>query len=332
MIERKEHVLYDSGSNPSFDRLIFLSNLYQFPALFQKLVKLLKNSCQQSWLQVSQPWVKIPKMSFKSVKISCFEAYEAYKKLNLRNKNTKLETVTEILNEFHVIVQPKPLNDQDKIWLNESKKIILAWSRILENNRKRKAPGENTFFDSTQYTTLTKVILPKNDQSVDSDFDSSDLSDGIPTPKKTGRPKISINLDSKTNHDFRLKSKYLREQILSFCEKENLNVGTCLAKIASMILNDTTGKHYDFKSGQVFSKIAKGQDLQKCANLDAGDGVYLMQSLEIGRNRMIDLKQFLEGRNVHIPNTDIIKRKRMEIVPTPDDCFSRGKYDFFFLC
>ena len=153
-------------------------------------------------------------------------------------------------------------------------------------------------------------------------------SDDEPTTgtKDIGRPKKQLSLKCKENQLFRRRIKEVRDKFMFFCEDEHVNTGITLAKLGSMILHDSTNKkHYDLKTAELFKKIATEQDLCKGAELDADDGVYLMQELEIGRDKMINFKQYMETKKVHVVCTAKIAKRRKLILPVPEDCFKKGK-------
>ena len=173
---------------------------------------------------------------------------------------------------------PEPIDDPFKgSWNKIKEKLCSAYARILANNRKRKTPGDSVFFDPVEdqiFAQYRKLVTEKdldfdcsNLNLDESDFDSE--SDSEPDQKKIGAPRkiIEIGKTRKENRNFRARSQKLRDLIVSFCEEEKLKVGPCTAKIASMILHDTSSehypKHYDLKSAKIFNKIAKGEDVSK---------------------------------------------------------------------
>ena len=95
-----------------------------------------------------------------------------------------------------------------------------------------------------------------------------------------------------------------------------------------MILHNATDKkNYDYAKGNTFTKISKGECpfAEKEVKLNAEDGLYLMSSLEIGRDRYVTFSQFCRKRRIRCDNYNNIKRRKDEIVPKVDPCFDQGK-------
>ena len=76
----------------------------------------------------------------------------------------------------------------------------------------------------------------------------------------------------------------------------------------------------------IFTKIAKGEDICQGAKFSDVDGLYLYSSLEIGRDRYTDLKQFCSKHKVNLPCHSYVKRRKLEYVPVEklQDCFEQG--------
>ena len=272
-------------------------------------------------------------MASKLEPVTFFEAHNAFKQLNgahTRKKSTRLEIVTEILNLCNVDVLPEPIDDSKKAdWNRKKDKICTAYGKIIANSRKRNSPGDSIFFDPKEDQIFAQYRKQKAEKDVDFDCSNLNLNENeIGAPRKI----CKIGKTQQENRLFKERSQKLRDLIVSFCDKEKLKVGPVTAKCASMILHDTTNmKHYDLESGKIFHKIAHGENVSEGAELDVDDGVYLMQSWEIGRDRMIDTKQYLATKNVHIPCTALITKRRKMIVPEPEDCFDQGKFELQFL-
>ena len=185
-----------------------------------------------------------------------------------------------------------------------------------------------------KYPTLTKYVPPLS-KTNDPDFvlDSSD-DESIDDIKELGRPVEKLNLDSKSNQKFKALTKQIRELILALCEKEDVDLGRTIAKVGSMMLHGGTNpKHYNYKQAMVFTKIAKGDDdIYQGAEFSDDDSLYLFSSLEIGRDRYTDLKQFCGKHKVQLPCYNNVKKRKIAYVPIEDlyDCFERGTIQLNF--
>ena len=89
-------------------------------------------------------------------------------------------------------------------------------------------------------------------------------------------------------------------------------------------MHDTQSDHYDKENAAIFSRIANGTDIQQEVSLNADDGLFLMTSLEIGRDRYVNMSQFLRKRKINLPDTNKIKKRRLDVIPDLEDCFEQG--------
>ena len=85
-------------------------------------------------------------MATKLEPVTLFDAYNAFKQLNgahTRNKSTRLEIVTEILNLCNVDVLSEPIDDSKKAdWNKKKDKLCAAYGRIIAKTKKRKDPAQ----------------------------------------------------------------------------------------------------------------------------------------------------------------------------------------------
>ena len=260
--------------------------------------------------------------------ISCFTAEKDYSDLNLPTNHNKsdLEIVSDILLIHDVVVLPQPSeNCCSDLWKSEKKKICGALVGLKDRKRKRRSQGDLNFYNSQEYSNLTKYVPPKN-KTVDPDFDhelaNSDDSDDDTKP--LGRPFKPLTIDSQK---FIALTKEIKEKIVALCDAEGIDVGPTVAKIGSAILHNAKNKkHYNPKQGMIFTKIAKGEDISQGAKFSHDDGLYLYSSLEIGRDRYTDLKQFCSKHKVNLPCHSYVKRRKLEYVPVEklQDCFEQG--------
>ena len=210
-------------------------------------------------------------------------------------------------------MQQKPSDiESAKTWTAECDKATSAFNCILKDVQKKRSPGDTAYFDSSQYTIFAKVQRPKLEA------------------KRGARKKvISPEIKASEYRQFKERSLPVREELLKFFKKEGLNVRTGIARLASMILHGTPDKeNYDPKSGSIFNKIANGKYPFKEQEVDLSptDALVLQSTLEIGNDRYVNMSQFLRKRKINCPNTNKIKKRRMEIVPDPDNCFDDGKW------
>ena len=174
-----------------------------------------------------------------------------------------------------------------------------------------------------KYPTLTKYVPPLS-KTNDPDFELDSSDDDLTT---LGRPHEKLDLDSKSNQKFKALTKQIRDLILTLCETEDINLGRTVAKVGSMMLHDATNpKHYNYKQAMLFTKIANGEDVYQGAEFGDDDSLYLFSSLEIGRDRYTDFKQFCGKHKVKLPCYNNVKKRKIEYVPLKDlyDCFERG--------
>ena len=88
-------------------------------------------------------------MASESLKIKSSEAYQTYLGLKIpksNKKNANFDTVADILQEFGVVIKPKP-SDKElfRKWQLEKKRIISVLDRIIQNqNRKKSKHGKKT--------------------------------------------------------------------------------------------------------------------------------------------------------------------------------------------
>ena len=221
--------------------------------------------------------------------------------------------VTEVLLKSKVKVQQKPSDiESAKTWTTECDKATSAFNRILKDVQKKKPPDDTAFFDSSQFTLFAKVQRPK-----------------LEAKRGAKKKVISPEIKESESRLFKERAQHVREELLKFFKKEGLNVSTGIARLGSMILHDTTDKeNFDPKIGSIFKKIANGTDpfKEQEVDLSATDALVLQSTLEIGNDRYVNMSQFLRKRKINCPNTAKIKKRRMEIVPDPDDCFDDGKW------
>ena len=238
------------------------------------------------------------------------------------------------MSDFGVQILPKPnSNESALVWTSEKDRLCRSLTRIIAQNRKRKDPGNSVFFYSKSYTVFTKVNYPAKSEidqdfnieslNIDSDHSNSEMTHKAKKTKVLlGRRKGPISSDQ----TFRNRIKPIREQIIKSCKEEGLKISMCIAKLASLILNDYTGDFFDKKSGSILHNISKGENpsQQQEVQLSASDGLYLMSTLEIGRDRYVNLSQYCRKRKIIMPNYNKVKKRRLEIVPETEDCFDQG--------
>ena len=261
--------------------------------------------------------------------ISCFTAENDYAdlKLPLHHKKSDLEIASDILFIHNVTVLPQPSDDKE-LWLAEKKRLCKSLSDIKLRRRKRQSQGDLNFYNSSEYPTLTKHTAPSKAVDPDFELDDNDVATHI------GAPMKKLDLNSKCNQKFSILTKQIRELILDLCETEDVPVGPCVAKLGSMLLHDakTNKKHYNYKQAMIFTKIARGDDIYQGAEFCDDDALYLFTSLEVGRDRYTDFKQFCEKHKVKVPCYNKVKKRKLEYVPLEklDDCFKQGRSFQFF--
>ena len=140
--------------------------------------------------------------------VTYLDAYNAYKQLQgtITKKNTsRLDIVTEILNLCNIDVLQQPVDEPFKeSWRKKKEKICVAYASILENNRKRKKPGDSIFFHPSEDQIFAQYRKPASEKDLDfdcsnlnldeSDFDSESESYNESDQKQIGGPRKIIEI------------------------------------------------------------------------------------------------------------------------------------------
>ena len=75
--------------------------------------------------------------------------------------------------------------------------------------------------------------------------------------------------------------------------------------------------HFDKKKAQIFDDLVNQKDPYEKKRLSSKQGVYLMKSLDIGRIKYTNLRQFLDPY-ISLPSTDAVREEKNKIVPKVD--------------
>ena len=105
-----------------------------------------------------------------------------------------------------------------------------------------------------------------------------------------GRPKKSANLIEQRQLNRRLRNIY--ETIVKECETSKVDLDTLLSFVGRKF-HLTQGENYDRSKGLMYSKIFNKIDPFAPNRLNAEQGAYLQESLELGKQKTQSLKTFL---------------------------------------
>ena len=250
------------------------------------------------------------------------EAFIKYKEEVKKNKSatakgSTFESLTDVLNEFDIDVLPKPsTTDLAKIWKSERDKLMLAFSRVLADNNKKKKKSNSkchTFFDSANYLNLCKVRSPKEplDETFEVNNNASDT-DNEAGGAKLGQPvRHLIGLGPRQLNN---RTKALRSTVKDFCASEKVPVDKVLGIIGKSNFF-SNGSDRDQAKGDMFKKIAEGKDPFEKKEMNVDQGVYVQDSLGIGRTRYTDHAKFLKQFDLKCPNPANIRKRRLEFTP-----------------
>ena len=119
------------------------------------------------------------------------------------------------------------------------------------------------------------------------DPNDTDMLDKAPS---LGRPKRPANLIDQRQMNRRLKNIY--ETIVNECENEKIEMDTLLSFIGRKFYL-TQGENFDRSKGLMYSKIFNKADPFQQNRLTAEQTAYLQESLEIGKEKLQQMKTFL---------------------------------------
>ena len=263
------------------------------------------------------------KSTAENVIITPTDAYNVYSKLGIRKtgaKSASLETITHILStEPNVIVQPKPKDPKlGAEWEKEKKRIITAFDSVLKSkNRKKNKSKVITFYDSAKYPTLTKIKKVAS-ESVDKDFEPqlSDAveseNDNIPTTSKVGAPTLPLFTLGRSQ--FITRTKGIKKAFQDFCSTEQVPADRVLGVIGKKTYL-TEGENRDQNKGKMFKKIAEGKDPFEKKQMTPDQGIYVQDTLAIGRTKYTDHAKYMSQFGVQFASTPNIKKRRLEFTP-----------------
>ena len=159
---------------------------------------------------------------------------------------------------------------------------------------------KGTFYDSSKYSLLTKVIPDESNANISTDIfdekmdtDQSDCEDTHP-PRKKGRPFKSVKtfLELTSSDRKRKRSQDIYDKMLNFCDTEKLNLDQFLAYIGRRYYL-SPGPDFNKEKGQVFNELFNGKEFAYRKSLSPKQGKYLHDSLALGRDKYQVLRKFL---------------------------------------
>ena len=108
--------------------------------------------------------------------------------------------------------------------------------------------------------------------------------------------------------------------MLDFCNEEGMNIWQFLGIQGKRHYLDKRNKEdYSLEKGKMFQAIAEGKTPFEYQHLQAKAGLYLQTSLDIGRAKYLNLRQFLVPHDINLPNTKKVSDYKKELVPKFDD-------------
>ena len=180
-------------------------------------------------------------------------------------------------------------------------------------NRKGKKAKIPEFYDSTKYKALTRVIQV----SGDIDFVET-LATTIPKspeskPKaKRGPPKKPLK-DLKKSQLF-TRSKSIKQQVQQFSKEENIPASEVLGLIGQKIYL-TEGQDRNQSKGRMFKNIADGKDPFEKKELNPDQGIFLQESLAVGRTKYEQHDKFMKVFDINMPSSAAIRKRKLEKSP-----------------
>ena len=153
------------------------------------------------------------------------------------------------------------------------------------------------------------------------DEDEEDEEEFEPDPNGPGRPEGTKNrLDACGDRRMKDRSKDIFQKMLDFCNEEGMNIWQFLGIQGKRHYLDKRNKEdYSLEKGKMFQAIAEGKTPFEYQHLQAKAGLYLQTSLDIGRAKYLNLRQFLVPHDINLPNTKKVSDYKKELVPKFDD-------------
>ena len=113
------------------------------------------------------------------------------------------------------------------------------------------------------------------------------------------------------------RTKKTFDLLVSECEKEDIDFDVFLAHLGRRYYSNGKSSNFDKSKVEMFDHIINKKDPFSVQKLSGKEGLYIMESLEIGHRRYTNLRKFLEP-HCHLPNTDVVREAKNEIVPKQD--------------
>ena len=110
------------------------------------------------------------------------------------------------------------------------------------------------------------------------------------------------------------RTKDIKSSVSEFCSSEKVPIDKVLGIIGtSHYLSN--GPNRDQAKGEMFQQIAQGKDPFEKKKMSVDQGVYVQDSLGIGRTRYVDHANFLKQFDLKCPNPANIRKRRLEFTP-----------------
>jgi hypothetical protein len=150
--------------------------------------------------------------------------------------------------------------------------------------------------------------------------DEEDEEEFEPDPAGPGRPEgTKGRLDECKDRQMKDRSKDIFIKIVDFCNDEGMNMWQFLGIQGKRHYSDKSNKEeYSLEKGKMFQAVAEGRTPFEYQHLQAKAGLYLQTSLDIGRTKYLNLRQFLVPHDINLPNTKKVSEYKQELVPKFD--------------
>ena len=152
-------------------------------------------------------------------------------------------------------------------------------------------------------------------------MDEEDEEEFEPDPAGPGRPEgTKGRLDGCGDRQMKDRSKDIFHEMLDFCNEEGMNMWQFLGIQGKRHYSDKSNREeYSLEKGKMFQAVAEGRTPFEYQHLQAKAGLYLQTSLDIGRTKYLNLRQFLVPHDINLPNTKKVSEYKTELVPKFDD-------------